>query len=397
MKDRGWMEPIVERVVVQVLDNHVAQLRSEIVRRVAQELEAEATTSPSLLTGPNSTDLAHAVAAIQLGASQREILRALLDACGHYAARVALFVVKGSQATGWQGCGFANSDFLKDFHLDIGAPALSRAVHGRDVVNTEAAELDTHFLETFGAPGNGQAHVLPLVLKDKVAALVYADAGTDSHGTLDAGAVELLVLAASAWLEVNSLRKQVHKEPATPGEGRRPEPVPAFSDPFAAHAPSHAFAASASAEAAASAAATNPAIEAPPFDAQHQTPVGDVETPAAEPLLATSAPPVTAAEGEPAAPAPASSPDDQETHRKAQRFARLLVDEIKLYNQAKVAEGRKNKDVYDRLKETIEKSRSTYRKRYGTTVAAAANYFEDELIRSLAEDDVSIMGANFRH
>jgi hypothetical protein len=89
-------------------------------------------------------------------------------------------------------------------------------------------------------------------------------------------------------------------------------------------------------------------------------------------------------------------PEDQGVHRKAERFARLLVDEIKLYNQAKVAEGRKNKDLYDRLKEVIEKSRGTYQKRYGNTVAASGNYFQHEIIRSLAEDDLSIMGANFR-
>ena len=53
------------------------------------------------------------------------------------------------------------------------------------------------------------------------------------------------------------------------------------------------------------------------------------------------------------------SPEDADVHRKAQRFARLLVDEIKLYNQVKVTEGRKNKDLYDRLKEDIEKSRGT--------------------------------------
>ena len=87
---------------------------------------------------------------------------------------------------------------------------------------------------------------------------------------------------------------------------------------------------------------------------------------------------------------------DLEVHRKAQRFSRLLVDEIKLYNQAKVAEGRKNKDLYDRLKEAIEKSRATYQKRYGKTVAASGNYFQNEIIRSLAEDDLSILGANFR-
>jgi hypothetical protein len=92
----------------------------------------------------------------------------------------------------------------------------------------------------------------------------------------------------------------------------------------------------------------------------------------------------------------AAAGEDGDLHRKAQRFARLLMDEIKLYNQAKVAEGRKNRDLYDRLKEDIEKSRSTYQKRYGNTAAASADYFNQELIRSLAEDDVSLLGSNFR-
>jgi DNA replication initiation complex subunit (GINS family) len=104
--------------------------------------------------------------------------------------------------------------------------------------------------------------------------------------------------------------------------------------------------------------------------------------------------PTTVAEPEPSG---ALSSEDQDIHRKAQRFARLLVDEVKLYNQARVAEGRKHKDLYDRLKEAIEKSRSTFQKRYGNTVAASGDYFQHELVRSLAEDDVSIMGANFRH
>ena len=74
----------------------------------------------------------------------------------------------------------------------------------------------------------------------------------------------------------------------------------------------------------------------------------------------------------------------------------FLVDEIKLYNQAKVAEGRRNKDLYDRLKEDIDKSRSTFQKRYGNTAAASGDYFQKEVVRSLAEDDYSVMGANFR-
>jgi hypothetical protein len=95
---------------------------------------------------------------------------------------------------------------------------------------------------------------------------------------------------------------------------------------------------------------------------------------------------------------PTSTPagEDGEAQRKAQRFVRLLIDDIKLYNQAKVSEGRKHKDLYDRLKEDIEKSRATYLKRYGNSISGAAEYFNQELIRSLAEDDVSLLGSNFR-
>jgi len=61
-----------------------------------------------------------------------------------------------------------------------------------------------------------------------------------------------------------------------------------------------------------------------------------------------------------------------------------------------VTEGRKNRDLYDRLKEDIDKSRMTYQKRYGNTAAASGDYLTQELLRSLAEDDISLMGPNFR-
>ena len=90
------------------------------------------------------------------------------------------------------------------------------------------------------------------------------------------------------------------------------------------------------------------------------------------------------------------SKEDQDLHKKAKRFARLLVDEIKLYNPAKVAEGKQKKDLYERLKEDIDKSRATFKKRYGNTAAASVDYLQAELVRSLAEDDITVMGANFR-
>jgi hypothetical protein len=367
MAERGGIDAIVERVVAEVVENHTVLLRDEIVRRVKKEIAEAPSAETTSASSATSASLASAVAEIQLGTTQREILRALLDGCARYAARVALFVVRGGNATGWQGRGFSSSDAVKDFALDVNAPAVVQAIGDRMVVEARTADLDAHFLQDFGAPSRGEARLLPLVLKDKVAALVYADGGTESATSLDAGALELLVLSASAWLEVNSLRKQAQKEPAAErgeaGPAAAAQAAVSHSDPFAAHVPGHAMAAAATAE------APLAASVAPPH----------VPSPVVEPE------PVADAEGE------------QAIQQKAQRFARLLVDEIKLYNQAKVAEGRKNKDLYDRLKEAIEKSRATYARRYGNTLAAGGDYFQHELVRSLAEDDISIMGANFRH
>jgi hypothetical protein len=176
-------------------------------------------------------------------------------------------------------------------------------------------------------------------------------------------------MATSAWLEVTSLRKQAHKDMGEAGESVAPPPpvhtVSSFSDPFAGHTPKHT--------------APVPAAEVVDLAAMAQA------------ASASAAAPAAAAD-----PFAGLSAEDADTHRKAQRFARLLVDEIKLYNQAKVAEGRRHKDVYDRLKADIEKSRSTYQKRYGHTAAASGEYFQQEVVRSLAEDDLSLMGPNFK-
>ena len=89
------------------------------------------------------------------------------------------------------------------------------------------------------------------------------------------------------------------------------------------------------------------------------------------------------------------STEEREVHLRAQRFARLLVDEIKLYNHQKVEEGRAGRNLYECLKDDIEKSRASYNKRYGNSPAASGDYFTKELVRILADNDISLLGANF--
>jgi hypothetical protein len=88
----------------------------------------------------------------------------------------------------------------------------------------------------------------------------------------------------------------------------------------------------------------------------------------------------------------AVSDAERPKHVEAKKIARLLVSEIKLYNEAKVAVGRKNKDLYERLKEEIERSRATYVDRVGQDLAARTTYFRDELVATLAEGDAEALG-----
>jgi hypothetical protein len=384
MVESKEIRQIIERAVAQVLNRELPKLQAELVEHVLAELPASAAAAPSAESGagggvlgsPVQGNLVQAVGSVHAGTTQKEILRALLDAGSAYASRVALFVMKAGAANGWQGRGFGDDEGIKDFPLDMsGGPAI-HAYQNRVPTPGNVAEMDGRFVQRFGGPENEQVLVLPLVLKDKVAALLYADGGAE--GRLESASLELLVMATSAWLEVASLRKQVQKDG---GEGaasvERPvaaapvvaQTVGSFSDPFAAHAPKHVPARAPEPE---------PAAEVVEVGA-HAAAAGAASAPAAA-----------------ADPFAGMSAEDADTHRKAQRFARLLVDEIKLYNQAQVAEGRRHKDLYERLKDTIEKSRGMFQKRYGATAAASGDYFQKEVVRSLADDDLTVMGASFK-
>jgi hypothetical protein len=130
--------------------------------------------------------------------------------------------------------------------------------------------------------------------------------------------------------------------------------------------------------------------EAPPVDRVEQeattedtqTPPPPLEMPVYEPAL------------EPAAPA-LPTEEEEKYHNEARRFARLLVSEIKLYNEEEVAHGRQSKDLYNRLKRDIDRSREMYDKRVNPVVAGKMDYFHEELVRVLAREEKELLGADY--
>jgi hypothetical protein len=80
-----------------------------------------------------------------------------------------------------------------------------------------------------------------------------------------------------------------------------------------------------------------------------------------------------------------------EEDASARRYARLLVSEIKLYHEPAVIEGRRDRDLASRLGGEIARARALYEERVPQFVRQRADYFRDELVRTLANGDATLL------
>jgi hypothetical protein len=95
----------------------------------------------------------------------------------------------------------------------------------------------------------------------------------------------------------------------------------------------------------------------------------------------------------PALPGPletAAAGDDEES---ARRYARLLLSEIRMYNEPVVDAGRRARDLLSRLSGEIARARRLYEARIPPSVLGRADYFDQELVRTLADGDRSLLGS----
>ena len=90
-----------------------------------------------------------------------------------------------------------------------------------------------------------------------------------------------------------------------------------------------------------------------------------------------------------------ASEADPKVHAEARRHARLLISEIKLYHEDELKSGRENRDIYKRLQKEIDHGREQYNQRVAPAVLNSRDYFHEELVRILGEDDASRLGAAY--
>jgi hypothetical protein len=294
----------------QILKDHLSQL----------SLEAETlfTEARDRARGESADQLNQAVRRIRQSADLNELGATLLDAAGAFAGGVAWFRITGEAARGERIRGVPEEASGAFHALEIplaSAAALAGAVESRDpvIAATTPREVSDDLAKLLGQAPEDRASIFPVVVRDRVPALLYA------WGSVQGPAIELLTqVAAAAWTAM-------------------PEP------------------------------------------------------PAPAPELVTI---------EPAPPQPASAWDrlpleEQRIHLRAQRFARVQVAGMRLFQADAVQAGRAGRNLYDTLRQSIDAARETFRPSFFAPCSSMVDYLHLELVQTLANDDPDLLGKDY--
>lgn len=382
--------------------------------------------------------------------SQAEILSTLVNRAASFAPRIAFFVVKNEQAIGWRARGLEGTvgdDAIREIVLPLTADTpLSDVVRSRQTWSGSPGSNaeDYLLLNRLGSDPPQRMVAIPLIARGKAAAVLYADSAALDADAINLEALETLVRVGGMAVEllVGARPAAAAQPQPSPAEAAVAEPTLQPEEEVAeqpqadAPPPEQAWEGEAeetptmvaeapTAEEAESADYAEPSYAPAPVEevgeetlVMEAPRVADEEYAQPGALLDQSATeveqpqPSISESGQQTATAPPTggrswrsadaaelpvevSEDERRLHNDARRFARLLVSEIKLYNEQKVRDGRLEGDLYERLREDIDRSRQMYDKRVAPPVAARYDYFHQELVNTLAEGDASKLGSDY--
>jgi hypothetical protein len=358
--------------------------------------------------------------------TQADILNALVNRAAAFAPRVAFFVVKNERVTGWRARGLAGTvgdDAVRELSLPVQSDTLlGEAARTR---STWAGEPGSHaedhsIYQHFGGEPPHRMVAVPLVARERAVAVLYADSAGQDADAVNLEAIETLVRVAGMAVELQGTRRPAPAEAASARPAPTPEPTP--EPQREEEEPSREESVHSQAEAQPTESETTPPAV---FGFEPQSEPAVTEQPEAPAVFGASteaehvdsqpahadtfAPPVTDAPAQPVSPLGSTrrygsmdmefpvevAEGEKRFHNEARRFARLLVSEIKLYNEQKVREGRDSSDLYERLREDIDRSRQMYDKRVRPEVSSRYDYFDHELVNMLAEGDRNKLGADY--
>jgi hypothetical protein len=405
---------------VQVDGSMLAAITEHLHAAHERGIEMAAAESSRAKASSDMAIVKAAISEINEQKSQAEILKTLVNRAASFAPRVAFFVIKGDQANGWRGRGFEGTVG------DQAIQQISLALSSDTVIGSAAQALTTWS----GGPGShNDEHLLlsrlgeeppqrivaiPLTVRGRAVAVLYADSAALDSESINLEALETLVSVSGMAVELLSVSRTATKRSVAEEATAEAEPQSAYvptseyeQTPEPAPEPATAFSGAETIQSYEPQPVESSSLmdsvaeeEATTFteDAPETSGMLGEEPPAWNPSLveATPAAPPRRRFGQDAElPVDVSGDEERRLHNDARRFARLLISEIKLYNEQKVAEGRMESDLYDRLREYIDRSREMYDKRVKAEVAARYDYFHGELVNTLAEGDASKLGSNY--
>ena len=345
----------------RVLADSLARSRVEAAARLAQAVEAARSDASAAarraLVDVHVSErqselaqvdrLADAIRRIDGARSLTDVLDALAESASREAPRVAVFVVRGGHLAGWRHSGFPPDVDPTRMELSVEQPGLlTRALRGGSAVTTsDGPSSDPTLVTPFGAlPTSSAALAVPVRIGGETVAIVYADDAVSGHEVPSAfpEVIEVLACHAARCLEVLTFSRAA----AQAGAARAVRP--------------------------AQAAASVPDVPAAPLSARvPDSPPSPRYAPQTRSFQSTG----------------------NEDEDAARRYARLLVSEIKLYHEPAVSEGRRNRNLIERLRTEIDRAQRLYEERVPVQIRLKADFFGQELVRTLAGGDPALLGS----
>jgi hypothetical protein len=338
---RKQLEDEVEQKMRDALEAAEHRMRIAIADGQAKAAEdvkgavAEARVKEREIEMAGVSRLLDSVRGLDGATSLSEVLDALALAAAREAARAAVVVLRADRIQGWRMTGFGARDAQpKSIDLTLTeSGVIGLAVAAARAVTTrdsQSAAIGPGF-ETL--PQDRMGLAVPVIVGGRVVAVVYADAVTlDGH------------------------------------ERHVPSSWPELIEVLARHA--------------------GRCLEA--LTTQKTAPPRIQPPSAAAGVSGTSK--ATGASGTAASGPTAMMQITDGVAAAARRTARLLVSDIRLFHERAVNEGRRQRNLLTRLAPEIEKARLAYNEQVPAGVRAHTDYFQLELIKTLAGGDAALLG-----
>ena len=327
---------------------------------------------------------ADAVRALDQAGTQVDVLHRFLDECRRYCSRAALLVARGGSIGAWKAVGFSQHDSDDEAVRQISIPLVEGGILSRVMTGTALRLHPSNEMSSMlRATRIADAVAIPMVVREKISGALYADVVVGDEERFDADALGLLTFLAGLVVDRLASRKLKPAPALRPLESaKKGEPAGMWMDAGSAASEPATESLAPDADAAASA----PAAPPPPAAASEDPSATEARFAAPEPARPTSE-----ASRRLSGPLAEVSQGD-ERREEARRFARLLVSEIKLYNERAVLEGREHGNLYQRLRDDIDRSKQMYEERIPQDVRNGTNYFYEELVQILADGRVEALG-----